>query len=71
MVRIITDPILLYQSAVKSPYLPCKRKPTSLGAVPPEYFMLRIIMMRAEFIIRRNALLRVYEYSSEAMRRWL
>ena len=69
MVRIMTDPMLLYQSAVKSPYLPCRRKPTSLGAVPPEYFILRIIMIKAEFMIRRKALLRVYEYNSEAMRR--
>lgn len=63
--------MLLYQSAVKSPYLPWRRKPTSIGALPPEYFIFRIIIINAEFIIRRKALLRVYEYNSEAMRRWL
>jgi hypothetical protein len=71
IVRIITEPILLYQSAVKSPYRPCNKKPTSLGAVPPEYFMFSIIMIRAEFMIKRKALFKVYEYNSEATRRWL
>lgn len=70
IVIMMIEPMLIYQSAVRSVYFPWKRNPTSVIPIPSENFMLRRIMMRPMFMMSKNDRLTVKLMSWSVMSRW-
>lgn len=55
IVKMIIVPMLIYQSDVISLYFPCHKNVRSLvSKAEALYFMFKIIMMRAMFMIIKN-----------------